>query len=96
MKKHLVIILAALALAAIAGCFQRDLISGTGVVKFIHLEAGFYGIIGDDGEHYYPTNLNQEFEVDDLRVRFEAEIRDDVVGIHMWGTPIKLLKIDSL
>ena len=86
----------ALAAVLIAGCFQRDLISGTGTVKFIYLEAGFYGIIGDNGEHYYPTNLNQGFEVDGLRVRFEAEIRDDVVGIHMWGTPIKLLKIDLL
>ena len=92
-KYFIILVVLALAAIVVAGRIQRDLIFGTGAVKFIYLEGGFYGIIGDNGKRYYPTNLNQEFEVDGLRVRFEAKIRDDVVGIHMWGTPIKILKI---
>jgi len=88
---------------AIAGCLNmgkggddEDIVSGTGTIKFIDLEGGFYGIIGDDGKYYDPINLSQDFQVDGLRVRFEAKIRDDIFGIHMWGTPIEILKIEKL
>jgi len=75
---------------------DKDIISGTGTIKYIDLEGGFYGIIADNGERYDPINLNQEFQVDGLRVRFEAKIRDDIVGIHMWGVLIEILKIEKL
>jgi hypothetical protein len=31
--------------------------------------------------------------VDSLRVFFEADIREGVAGIHMWGTSVELLEI---
>lgn len=74
----------------------EDIISGTGTVKFIDLEGGFYGIVGDDGKKYDPTNLDQQFKEDGLRVRFEAKIRRDIASIHMWGTIIELTKIEKL
>ncbi len=72
------------------------IISGTGTVRFIGLEVGFYGIIGDDGKNYDPINLGQEFQVDGLRVLFEAKVLEGVVSAHMWGTQIEMLKIQKL
>jgi hypothetical protein len=71
-------------------------ISRTGTVKFNDFEGGFYGIISDAGEHYDPINLGKEFQVDGLRVRFEAKIRKDLGSIHMWGTLIEIIKIEKL
>lgn len=72
---------------------ERDVISGTGTVKFIDLEGGFYGLIGDHGERYNPINLNSEYKVDGLRVRFEAKILEDTATIQMWGTPIEVIEV---
>ncbi len=91
----LVLVLAAMALAGCNGASQ-DIISGTGTITYVDLEGGFYGIVGDNGEHYDPINLSQEFQVDCLPVRFEAKIRDDLVSTHMWGTMVEITRIESL
>jgi hypothetical protein len=74
----------------------EGMVSGTGTVKFIDLEGGFYGIIGDDGSKYDPINLGLQFKEDGLRIRFEANVRKDVAGIHMWGTIVDITKIEKL
>ncbi|HEX3035703.1 MAG TPA: hypothetical protein VHT73_11335 [Thermodesulfobacteriota bacterium] len=75
---------------------RENTILKRGTVRFIDLEGGFYGIIGDDGKKYDPINLSQEFQVDGLPVRFEAEVRDDVAAMRMWGTPIEIVRIEKL
>ena len=67
-----------------------------GTVKYIGLEGGFYGIIGDDGGRYQPLNLPEEYRVDGLRIWFKAKIREDVATIYMWGTPIEILEVKAL
>ena len=85
-----------------AGCLSpgagdgEGTISGTGVIKYVDLEGGFYGIVAGDGENYEPINLAAEFQVDDLRVSFEAKIREDMVSTHMWGTLVEIVKIEKL
>lgn len=74
----------------------KDIISGKGTIKYIDLEGGFYGIVGDNGERYEVHNLSKEFQIDGLRVYFEAKIQTDVMCIHMWGTLIELSKIERL
>ncbi|HEX9976220.1 MAG TPA: hypothetical protein VGA82_03125 [Dehalococcoidales bacterium] len=100
MKKAVYIIVAlllvALTVATLVGCGREEAISGTGTVKFVELEGGFYGIVGDDGKKYDPINLTQTYEEDGLRVRFEARIRQDIASIHMWGTIIELTKVETL
>ena len=71
-------------------------VTGTGTVVYLTFEGGFWGIIGDDGEHYDPANLDPEFKVKGLRVYFEAKIRHDLVSFHMWGKIIEILKIQKL
>lgn len=83
-------------IAVIAGCLNEDIVCGTGTIIFVDLVGGFYGIIGDDGERYRPINLPREFEIDGLRVRFQAKIRDDLADIYMWGTRVEILGIEKL
>ncbi len=75
---------------------QENIVSGMGTVIFLDFEGGFYGIVSDDGEHYDPVNLSQEFQVDGLRVHFEATILEDVVSIHMWGRLVSIRHIEKL
>ena len=91
----LVAVLAVMPLAACAGA-SPDLVSQTGTVRFIDLEGGFYGIVADNGEHYDPINLGQEFRQDGLRVRFQAKIRQDIASIRMWGKIVEIIRIAKL
>ena len=75
---------------------EENVVRGTGTIVWLNLEGGFWGIVGDDGEHYDPINLNSEFRCEDLRVYFEAEIRTDLVSFHMWGKIVEILKIQKL
>ena len=82
-----------------SGCIMdqgQDLIESAGTVKFIALEGGFYGIIGDDGKKYDPVNLATEYRQDGLRIRFTAKPAKDQVSFHMWGELIEILTIERL
>lgn len=73
---------------------NQDLIYGTGTIKFVSLEGGFFGIISDDDNRYDPVNLPPEFEYDGLRVLFAGEILD-LFSIHMWGRIIRIIFIQQ-
>jgi hypothetical protein len=88
--------LLALTLTALVGCGRGEAISGTGTVKYIDLEGGFYGIVGDDNKQYEPMNLEQTYQKDGLRVRFQAKIRQEMASIYMWGTIIEITRIEIL
>jgi hypothetical protein len=70
--------------------------SGTGEVKYIDLEDGFYGIVSDDGKCYDPVNLPPEFQKDGLQVSFKMKILQDQVTFHMWGTLVEILEINAI
>jgi hypothetical protein len=100
MKKavHIItaLLLVALTMTMLVGCSRGEVVSETGTVKYIDLEGGFYGIISDDGQQYDPMNLDQTYQKDGLRIRFQAKIRPDIASIHMWGIIIELTKIEKL
>ena len=68
----------------------------TGTVKFVEIEGGFYGILGDDGEKYNPVNLAPDYRVDGMRVKAGISIQKDAVSIQMWGTLIRINQIQAL
>jgi hypothetical protein len=72
----------------------QDIVSGTGTIVFLDFEGGFWGIVGDDGRHYDPVNLGQ-FQINGLRVWFEAEVLHDVVSFHMWGEMVSIIHIEN-
>jgi len=71
----------------------EDVISGTGTVRYVELEGGFYGLVDDDSTRYLPQNLAEEYRRDGLRVRFRAVEQDSTATMQMWGTPVEILDI---
>lgn len=67
-----------------------------GTIVFVPLEGGFFGIAGDDGKKYLPLTISKEFQVDGLRVAFEAEEAPDTATIQMWGTPVNVTFIEAV
>jgi hypothetical protein len=68
----------------------------TGTVVFLSFEGGFYGIKGDDGRNYDPTNLPEDCRKDGLRVRFEAKQLTNQASFHMWGVIVEVVHIQKL
>ena len=75
---------------------ELDIVYGTGTVRFLDFEGGFYGIFGDNGEHYDPVDLSDEFKVDGLRVYFVARILLGFASFHMWGQLVSIVYIQKL
>ncbi|MDW7732113.1 MAG: protease inhibitor I42 family protein [Methanolobus sp.] len=69
---------------------EDKLIKANGTVNYIELEGGFYGITDQNGTHYDPVNLDDEFKKDGLEIEFTAYPRDDLASIHMWGRLIEI------
>jgi len=74
----------------------EDIVIGTGTIKFLNIEGGFYGIVSDNGTHYDTHDLRKKFQVDGLRVRFEVKILRDVACIHQWGYLASMRHIEKL
>ena len=72
-----------------------DVISGTGTIKQVGVEGGFFGIAGDDGQSYDPQNLPDDFKVDNLKVRFQLKKSENQASFHMWGIIVDVVKIEK-
>jgi hypothetical protein len=71
-------------------------LEATGIVEYVELEGGFFGIVTEDGRRWDPTNLADEFKVDGLRVRVRVRPAADRLGTHMWGIIVDIEEIDRL
>lgn len=68
----------------------------TTTITYLDIEGGFYGILGDDGNHYDPIRIPELFKLDGLRVEFIALRRDDLASFHMWRIIIQILSIQPV
>lgn len=68
----------------------------TGHVYYANIEGGFYGILGDDGIKYQPTNLPRKFKKEDLSLKFDATLKNSGVSAFQWGTIIELSNVKEL
>ena len=75
---------------------DKQYIITSGIIKYITLEGGFYGIIGDDGVNYDPINLPDNFRIDGLKVVLTAIRREDLCSFHMWGIIIEIISIQLI
>lgn len=71
-------------------------VEGTGTIRFLDFEGGFYGIIADDSTRYDPGGLDEAFQEDGLRVRFELTPQEGMMTTRQWGTPADLHSIERL
>lgn len=68
----------------------------TGQVDCTTIEGGFYGIIGDDGIKYQPTNLPRKFKKQGLSLKFDAKSKDNMVSAFQWGTIVELSNVSEI
>ena len=77
-----------------AGCsYQEDGLTA-GVITYVDLEGGFYGIVDEAGNQYLPVNLPPDFKQDRLRVSFRAVTSQNHIGFQIWGVPVRLELIE--
>lgn len=69
-----------------------NFVTGTGTVRWISLEGGFFAIRGDDGVTYDPINLPTDFRDDPVRVRFRARVTGGL-SVHMVGPVVEIVEI---
>jgi hypothetical protein len=75
---------------------EPERVKTTGTVTWVELEGGFWGIKADNGKSYDPLgSLPKDFRKNGLKVRFEALVQKDAISFHMWGTIIKIEKIEK-
>ncbi len=70
-----------------------ELIAADGTVIFVDLEGGFYGILTDLGQQFYPLNLDEMYSQDGMEVTFVAQVKDDIVTAQMWGIPVEIMAV---
>lgn len=75
---------------------DKKVIYTTGTIVLVPLEGGFYGIEGDDYNHYEPINLPKDFKINGIRVIFNAIKRDDLGSFRMWGFIIQIINIKRI
>lgn len=68
----------------------------TGEVTYVNLSGGFYGIIGDDGNKYQPTNLSHQLRKPGLPVKFTFQPAKNTFSTIMWGTIIDIRSASRL
>lgn len=68
----------------------------TGTVVKVELSGGFWGIKGDDGRKYQPSNhLPQKYQQDGLKIKANVEPSNEFT-IFMWGQSVKVSHIESI
>ncbi len=77
------------------GCIKASL-ENTGIIKYINLEGGFYGIVSDNGQKLDPVNLKDEFKKDGLRVKFVYSLKKNEANIHQWGKIIEIISLRKI
>jgi hypothetical protein len=68
----------------------------TGYVEYETTEGGFFGIVGDDGQKYQPTNLPHKVRTNGLPIKFDAVINDNIISTFMWGKIIDVSNVAPL
>ncbi len=63
----------------------------TGTVVYVPLEGGFWGIEGDDGKQWLPLEMPAGLKTAGLRAVFRLREREDVMTMHLWGSPVRVV-----
>ena len=61
---------------------------------FINLEGGFWGLIDEEGTQYLPVNMHEQLKSENLSFTVRLEPLD-VMGMAMWGTPVKIISFTT-
>ena len=77
---------------------SKDFITGFGTVVFNVNQRGFYGIIDDKGNRYFPANCGQFSRLfhDRKQIQFCLHLHPQVSNIYRWGKTVNVVAIQIL
>jgi hypothetical protein len=78
-----------------SGAEKEEVITMTGVVKYVNVEGGCWKIVGDDGNDFEPSNLPKAFMINDLPVDLEIMWQADFASVCQVGIPIVIVSISQ-
>ena len=68
----------------------------TGKIVRVNISGGFWGIEGDDGRKYQPSDsIPSRYQRDGLKIKAEVQPSNDFT-IFMWGQSVKVSRIEAL
>ena len=67
-----------------------------GIIEYIDLEGGFWGVRTDSGQKYIPIDIPDLLKKEGQAVILTAEKVKDAAGLHQWGTYIRILSFEVL
>lgn len=68
----------------------------TGTVHYQELGTGFWGIVGEDGSKWQPSNMPDTLQKEGIKVNIKAKEQKGAVSIFMWGTSIKIIDYSAI
>lgn len=63
-------------------------------MQFVDLEGGFWGMIDQEGNQYMPVNVYEQLKYHDKSFTMTIEPLD-VMGMMMWGSPVKIVSFTT-
>ncbi len=72
---------------------KENKINILGVVQYVPLEGGFYGLTDTQGKRFMLLDLAKDFQQDGLRVRITGSIANNRMGLHNWGEYLQIYAI---
>lgn len=63
-------------------------------LKYIDLEGGFWGMIDKDGNQFMPINVPEQIKCEGMSFTMTIEPLD-VMGMMMWGEPVKIISFTT-
>lgn len=63
-------------------------------MKFVDLEGGFWGMIDKHGNQFMPVNLPEQLKYEGRSFMITIEPLD-VMGMMMWGEPVKIISFTT-
>lgn len=91
-----IILIAFILLMFAAAVNSQTEVNSTGVIKYFNLEGGFYGIVTEDNTGYLPMNLQNEYKVDGLKIKFTGTTVEDVMTTQQWGIVLQIKSISQV
>jgi hypothetical protein len=73
----------------------RTKVNASGTVKYLNMEGGFWGVLGDDKESYDLVNMPNDFKKEGLRIKFSGK-PIQAASTRMWGTMVNLESIEVI
>lgn len=67
-----------------------------GIVKYIDLEGGFWGIVDKEGRNWFPLNFPEQLKTEGAEVTLTLREMPDQASAAMWGTPVRILSFHTL